>query len=70
MVRAGQATMRETIFSTEIHSVEYEKPSVALAPGLGGTVFFDDIGEFEFKYFNVKRLYLFKKSFALVEEGY
>jgi len=52
--------MRETIFSTEVHSVEYEKDvdrSVLPAdiiggtgglPGsLGGTVFFDDIGDLE-----------------------
>lgn len=53
--------MRETIFSTEVHSVEYEKDAdggdrSVLPPGicgtggsgsLGGTVFFDDIGDLE-----------------------
>ena len=36
-------TMRETIFSSEVHSVEYEKHGMDVS--VGGTIFFDDIGE-------------------------
>ena len=43
-VSTGLSAMRETIFSAEIHSVEYEKPGLDEG-NQRETVLFDDIGK-------------------------